>query len=462
MTCVNCQNKIEKRLRNTAGIKDAKVSYCRGAAEVTFDADLITQKDIAAIIQELDYTVLAEDERQAPGTNRVIGLLVIIIALYLFLQQFGILNLFVPSRLAETEMGYGMLFVIGLITSIHCLAMCGGINLSQSIPHEGETAGKSRFSTFGPTFLYNIGRVISYTVVGFVVGALGAAISFSNTLQGVLKLVAGLFMIIMGLNMLGIFPWLRKLTPRLPKIFAAKIDEEKSKSKGPLLVGLLNGLMPCGPLQSMQIYALSTGSPFAGALSMFLFSLGTVPLMFGLGALSSALGKRSTRKVITAGAVLVVVLGLSMLSQGWSLAGFSLPRLIADRSVDAPATDSGIKIEDGVQLVKSTLSSGRYPSITVQAGKPVRWTIDAPPGSINGCNYRIFIPEYSIEYQFKPGENVIEFTPTKEGRFSYSCWMGMIRSSINVVKEGTELSAGDDAAAAQTPPADSGLPLCCQ
>jgi hypothetical protein len=227
----------------------------------------------------------------------------------------------------------------------------------------------------------------------------------------------------MGVNMLGIFPALRKLAFRLPKLRAG--------SKSPLIVGLLNGLMPCGPLQAMQIYALSTGSPAKGALSMFLFSLGTVPLMFGLGALSSVLGKKFYHKVMTAGAALVVVLGLSMFSQGWSLSGFGLP-------FDAEATasaqgESAVKIENGYQVVNSTLQPGRYPAIRVQDGIPVRWVIDAPKGSVNGCNNSMIIPEYGIEYSFRTGENVIEFVPEGPGTFRYSCWMGMIRSTITVL-----------------------------
>jgi len=72
--------------------------------------------------------------------------------------------------------------------------------------------------------------------------------------------------------------------------------ERQRGNKGPFTVGLLNGLMPCGPLQAMQIYALSTGNPLKGALSMLLFSLGTVPLMFGLGALGSLLSRRLRKK----------------------------------------------------------------------------------------------------------------------------------------------------------------------
>lgn len=440
MTCVNCQNKIEKKLRNTAGVKSVKVSYNEGSADITYDTDIISLKDITAIIHKMDYEVLPDSSRKAPDTNQAIGLMIIIISLYILLQQFGILNFLVPSQLAQTNMSYGMLFVIGLITSVHCVAMCGGINLSQCLPKSESTAKDiTPLSSLRPTFLYNLGRVCSYTIVGFLVGALGMVFTFSNTMQGVLKLIAGVFMIIMGINMLGIFPWLRRFNPRMPRIFSRKINQEKSSSHGPFWVGLLNGLMPCGPLQAMQIYALSTGNPLTGALSMFLFSLGTVPLMFGLGALGSLLSKKFTHKIMTVGAVLVVVLGLSMISQGFSLSGVSISAALPSASTESSGKTDSIKIENGVQIVESTLSSGRYPAITVQANTPVKWTITAPDGSINGCNYKILIPEYNISYEFQPGENVIEFTPIKTGKVAYSCWMGMIRSSITVVDSSEDI-----------------------
>lgn len=445
MTCVSCQNKIENKLRNTAGINSTRVNYSSGLVDIVYDNDIITLKDITKIIEKLDYNVLSDDKHQVSDTKRIIGLIIIITSLYLFLQQLGVLNLLAPSQLADVSMGYAMLFVIGLLTSLHCVAMCGGISLSQCIPRNETGEGNASFSTLRPTFLYNLGRVLSYTAIGFVVGGLGSVVAFSNTVQGLLKLFAGVFMVIMGVNMLGIFPWIRKFAPRLPSVLFRGLDRKKFESKSPLFVGLLNGLMPCGPLQAMQLYALSTGSPFAGAISMLLFSLGTVPLMFGLGALSSALGKKFTSKVMTAGAVLVVVLGMSMFSQGWGLSGWSLPQFLpGSLSSKSSTSESNITVEDGVQIVNSTLSSGEYPSITVEAGLPVKWIIDAPQGSINGCNNRIFIPEYDIEYQFKTGENIIEFTPSKTGAFPFSCWMGMIRSTIQVVEPGTDISAANN------------------
>lgn len=451
MTCVNCQNTIQRKLKNTAGIKKANVSYSKGTADITYDSDIISLHDICAIIEKLGYKVQKDGRRTNKDILKTILVLLIIVSLYMLLQRFNVLNLLVPGQLADTKMGYGMLFVIGLITSVHCIAMCGGINLSQCIPQD--TAGgsqKSSFSAFGPAVLYNLGRVISYTVIGFLLGGIGMLLGGGSAaglpvfLQGILKLIAGVFMVIMGINMLGIFPWLRRLNPHMPKFLAAKIGTQKNKNNRPLIVGLLNGLMPCGPLQSMQIVALAAGNPFVGALSMFLFSLGTVPLMLGLGFGVSALGKKFTGKVMNVGAVLVVVLGLAMLSQGATLSGLILPKEIpassdnAAASEEEPAGDTGIQIIDGKQVVNSTLLPGGYPDITVRVNTPVKWTIDAPAGSINGCNYRMLLPEYSIEYDFQEGENIIEFTPAETGTFPYSCWMGMIRGNI-IVTDNNEI-----------------------
>ncbi len=435
MSCVSCENRIERTLNQTTGIEKAMVSYSNGTAQISYDSNIITIDDIVRVIEDLDYEIIDESDTHKNNTsniNKILGSIIVILGLYLFMNRLGLFNLFNFFPQAEEGMGYGMLFIIGLLTSVHCVAMCGGINLSQCIPQAAKQKGQDgKFTSLRPSLQYNLGRVLSYTVIGGIVGALGSVISFSGSFRGVIQLIAGVFMVIMGLNMLNIFPWLRKLNPRMPKIFAKKIRKEKN-SNSPLYVGLLNGLMPCGPLQAMQLYALSTGDPLKGALSMLLFSLGTVPLMFGLGALSSILSQKFTKKVMSAGAILVVVLGVSMFSNGLSLSGFAFAA-----SPFSQSTSSNVaKIQDGVQIVNTNLNSGRYEPIAVQAGIPVKWTITAESGSINGCNNRIYIPEYGIEKRFEYGENIIEFTPDKAGTYSYSCWMGMIRSTITVFEEG--------------------------
>jgi plastocyanin domain-containing protein len=185
--------------------------------------------------------------------------------------------------------------------------------------------------------------------------------------------------------------------------------------------------------------------------------------MFALGAASGILsgvrGQAFSRRVMQIGAVLVAAMGLTMFANGWNLAGLDNPLdRVAGSAVPAsinPAAGSFAPvIQNGVQIVNSTLFPGRYPAITVQQGIPVRWTINAPQGSINGCNNRFIVREYCIEHTFSPGANVIEFLPERTGRFSYSCWMGMIRSSITVVAEGEA-----DAPAPSIAPAGVDIPV---
>jgi sulfite exporter TauE/SafE/copper chaperone CopZ/plastocyanin domain-containing protein len=491
MTCINCQNRIERTLKSAVGVEDASVNFNTGSAVVAYNASVITVTEITAAVEKLGYQVLGPGKSpNAASFLDITGTLVIILALYMLLRGVGIGALTSAFPLAEAGMGYGMLFVIGLVTSVHCAAMCGGINLSQCIAvpspgargyaAEGEPDGGAaplRRVLF-PAILYNGGRLVSYTAVGVIVGTLGSVVSVSGRFQGLVQLAAWVFMIIMGINMLGFFrgsvgAMLRRFNLHMPKIFARKIDDQRAAAKNPLFIGLLNALMPCGPLQAMQLYALSTGSPAAGGISMFLFCLGTIPLMFGIGALGGVLsntarGPAFTRRVSQAGAVLITVMGMTMFSYGFGLSGFNFNFMDRIGAIVNPfASGTGGSgggtnaaftpiIENGVQIVNSTLSGGRYPAITVQQGIPVRWTISAPQGSINGCNNRMIIREYGIEHRFTPGENIIEFTPERTGRFSYSCWMGMIRSSITVVAQGQSTA---ELAEPDTAPAPAGVSI---
>ena len=467
MTCINCKKAIENGLGNITGVESVSVNYKTGKCEITIDTRLVGWKDIFNAIENLGYTV---GNNKKTDLINIVSIVVIIVSLYYFLEQTGLLNLLNFEKVADSTMGFGMLFVIGLMTSVHCIAMCGGINVSQCLSEN------KKFSGLYPV-MYNLGRVVSYTVIGFVLGfagmlfGTGENLGVSSIIQGLIKSFAGIYMVIMGVNMLGFVPQIKRLTFHLPNF----IGKFRVKNSQPFVVGLLNGFMPCGPLQSIQLVALATGNPFTGGLSMFAFSLGTVPLMLGLGSLVSVLGKRFTDRMMTVGAILVTVMGLAMVSQGASLTGMiksenlmvivvmlafmciveninfnkrqvktvSLmiilfigiftSRFMAINYV-SENDESSYHMENGVQVVESQLASGKYPSIKVKKDVPVRWIINAPDGGINGCNYKIYINSYGIEHTFQKGENIIEFTPTKSESIGYSCWMGMIKGNINVVE----------------------------
>jgi len=443
MSCTNCENRIENALKKLDGVVKVKAVYSSSNVYITYDANVIRLERIIRAIEEQDYTVMDKPETESvTGTNgkkaaggrisagRLLGIGIILLAFYLVIEKTAGFN-FIPE--INQSMGYGILFVVGFLTSLHCIAMCGGINLSQCVSYRADDGDYGRLSKIKPGLLYNCGRVVSYTVIGGIAGALGTVIGFSGTARGIVAVAAGIFMVIMGLNMLNVFPRLRKLNPRTPKIFGEKIYSGRGKY-GPLFVGLLNGLMPCGPLQAMQIYALGTGSFTAGALSMFMFSIGTVPLMFGFGAVSSIIGRKFTHKMMKLSAVLVIVLGVVMANRGLALSGLSIPYF--SFGTGSSSQVSGVaRVQDGVQTVTTRLSPGRYEPITVQKGVPVKWVIQARKDDINGCNNEIVIPEFKVRKKLKTGENIIEFTPAETGTFVYSCWMGMIRSRITVVDD---------------------------
>lgn len=450
MTCTSCEIRIENALKKMKGIVEAEAVYSSSKVYITYDLNRTGLDKIIEVIENLDYKVITKPDDlnivAYSGTkvkrndsilvNQLLGVGIIIVALYLINKNTVGFN-YIPQ--INLNMGYGILFVVGLLTSLHCIAMCGGINLSQCISYRFERSDPSKISKMKPSLLYNAGRVISYTIIGGIVGALGSAISFSGTAKGIVAVISGVFMVIMGLNMLNIFPWLRKLNPRMPRIFGNKIHNNNGKNS-PFYIGLLNGLVPCGPLQAMQIYALGTGSFIAGASSMLFFSLGTVPLMFGFGALSSFLSGKFTHRMMKFSAVLVIALGVIMLNRGLNLSGFGFT---SEAYASTEASGNVSKIEGNVQMITTTLDSGSYTPFIVQKGIPVKWTIKANKSDLTSCNGILTVPRYGIQKKLVPGNNLIVFTPAEEGNITYTCWMGMISSNIKVVSDVRKVSNSD-------------------
>lgn len=418
MFCSNCELKIENKLLKLNGISKVEASFNNQEVKVTYEKNIISQEEIEKTISKLDYKVV-KDKKTKINTQSIC-ILIIILAIYVTCNHLGLLNIFNIFPIVEDSMGYGMIFVVGLLTSVHCIAMCGGINLSQSV-----SSAQNNVKIFTFNFNYNFGRIISYTLVGGIVGAIGSVISFNGAFKGAVAIVAAFFMIIMAINMLGIFPSFRKFNVRMPKKVAIFLNNSK-KGKSSFYIGLINGLMPCGPLQTMQLYALSKASFIGGAISMFLFSLGTVPLMFTFGVISSKLNKKFAEKMLTVSAIIIFILGLGMLNTGLSLSGLKI-------NIKTNNYENMAEMVDDYQQIKTTIDYGSYEPITVKKGIPVKWIINVPAEKINGCNNEIIIPKYNIDLKLKVGENIIEFTPYEEGIINYSCWMGMINSTITVI-----------------------------
>ncbi len=447
MTCAHCETRVVKAAKKIRGVTSAKASFSKRSLELTYDPSIADESAlndaITTAVSHEGYKVLGVAKDRQPVT-KVIPIALIVFALYLLLRYTVGFDFFGYIPKIDSTISLSALFVTGLFTSVHCIAMCGGINLSQSV---GSGAGK-RASLRGP-LLYNLGRVVSYTVIGGVVGALGSVLFLSETIKAVILALAALGMLLMGLGMLGWLPsW---LVPRAPAFLSMRAGKAGA-GKGPLVVGLLNGFIPCGPLQAMQLYALATGSALTGALSMLLFSLGTVPLMLGAGAIFSTLKGKFAYAVQRVSAILVVFFAVVMAASAVSLSGLRPAAAVdAPQAASAPAaqekgTDSLMRqaidkgyipanLEKGVQKVNADLNPYVYPFIIVQKGVPVEFTITADEENITGCNQTVVFPQYNVKKALKSGDNVITFTPEESGIVSYTCWMGMVDGRILVVDD---------------------------
>ncbi|MBQ8328218.1 MAG: sulfite exporter TauE/SafE family protein [Lachnospiraceae bacterium] len=417
MFCTNCERKVQDALLSLPGVQSTDASFAEETVTVIYDEKQVSSRLLKQEIEKLGYEIVSDNSRYI----QIVSILIILLALYVIAGHLGWTRVFHIFPNIEASLDLGMLFVIGLLTSVHCIAMCGGINLTQST-----MAAKGGAGVVRSNLAYNIGRVISYTVIGGIVGGIGSVVSFSGALKGAVTVAVGIIMILMALSMLGVFRPLRKLSLHLPAGLYRKLSGSAA-GRSSLVIGLLNGLMPCGPLQSMQIYALSTGSIIRGALSMLLFSLGTVPLMLGLGVFSGGLNRKRAGIMLTVSAILVFVMGIHMTENGLALSGISL--------ASGSRNESAVMAEyfGDTQYVKTKVDYGSYEAFTVRKGIPVEWTIEVPEGKLNGCNGEIVVPAFDLSIKLHEGENTVSFTPNDVGTIPYSCWMGMIKSSINVV-----------------------------
>lgn len=444
MTCTSCEKRIENSVKKINGVKNVKADYTKETLEIEYDNKLCSIEEIKKLIRKIGYST------ESSSNLGFIGILIIIFVIFtLGLRTSGF---DMESKLNNTS--YAFLFVVGIFTSIHCVGMCGGIMISQSLSFAKES--KSKLESITPSLLYNLGRVLSYSILGGLIGGIGSVFSLSITAKAFIQIFAGLFMVIMGLNISG-FKLFRKFSIKIPNF----LSKYKRKFNSPFLVGFLNGFMPCGPLQTMQLFALGTGSALKGALSMFIFALGTVPLMLTFGAISGFLSKGYTKKLLKFSGVLIIVLGLIMSNRGLSLSGININPLsyvMASSFNSNSSTDSSKAIlEDGVQIINMTANNNGYsPNVFyVQKGVPVKWVINGE--SLNYCNNSIVVNSLNIQQKLKSGENLIEFTPTDKD-INFSCWMGMIRGVIKVVDD---LDSTDTSKYDPSLPSASNGPSCC-
>ncbi len=202
----------------------------------------------------------------------------------------------------------------------HCIGMCGGIVLAYStIKIEPQS---SKVSKSVAHLLYSFGRVFTYSILGAIFGAIGGVVTFSNNANGALLIFAGIAMVLAGLSLMGKIKFLTLIEHSFSSssiyknAFKSVLNSKSNLSF--FLLGMLNGLLPCGFVYFFAITAASTASPVYGAIVMAVFGLSTVPAMFGLGFLTSLTSATSFRNMMMSlASIAVIIYGVYTIYNGY-------------------------------------------------------------------------------------------------------------------------------------------------
>ncbi|MBI2021874.1 sulfite exporter TauE/SafE family protein [Candidatus Daviesbacteria bacterium] len=346
-------------------------------------------------------------------------------------------------------MNLWLIFLTGLtVGGLTCMVVQGGLLASTIAAREEEDLleGKKRKHTLWPILAFLVAKLLAYTLLGFFLGWFGASLSLSDSARVILQVIASIYMLLIAFNLLNLHPIFRYAVIQPPR-FLTKLVRNQSKSKevfAPALLGLLTIFIPCGTTLAIEAFAISSGNPWLGAIIMAVFVLGTSPLFFILGFLTTRLGDAFHAKFFKVAAILVIYLGLSSLNGALILAGSPITwQTIASYipiEIDLNASDSSedsnslVKLIDGVQTASiKVMPTGYSPNfIRVKSGLPVKLNL-ATQGGL-GCTSSFRIPKLGISRElYSKGSDSVEFTPQNKGKLTWTCSMGMYFGTIEII-----------------------------
>jgi len=312
MHCKSCVLLTESELKEFPYISDVKVSLKSNLVEITGDfGDKILEEvaeELSVVLKPHGYTLSVQkiDTQNLPKANWrefkiAIPITVLFVLFYIILQKIGLIDLVNTSG----NISLGTVFVIGIVASLSsCMAVVGGLLLSVSANFAKE--GKN----IKPQLMFHISRIIFFFVLGGAIGALGSIFQLNTFGTFILGFTIAIVMLFLGINLLDVFPWAKRLQIGMPK-FLSKHSIGFSKlnhSLTPLLVGIATFFLPCGFTQSMQIYTLTTGSFMKGALVMLSFALGTLPVLALISFGSFSFSKNPKAGIFFKVAGLIIIL----------------------------------------------------------------------------------------------------------------------------------------------------------
>lgn len=446
MHCASCEVLIEKRLLKKENIKSVEASVSQGRVTMEYTGGKLTLAEINKIFKEDNYSffdapISSEQAPRSGGFFRNFFWAFVIIILFLFLNKSSfssVINVSSSSSLFA-------FFMLGILAGCSaCAALVGGLVLSMSKQWFSLYSVKATWKEkMQPHLMFNAGRILSYGILGALLGKIGGGLQVSASLASVLVIVISFLMLFLGLQMLGLKA-LKNFQVTMPKFITRRVaDETKFKGKQmPFIMGALTFFLPCGFTLTAQGLALLSGNAWQGGLIMAFFALGTAPslLLIGLSSVKIASKPHLTGQFLKTAGVLVLFFGLFNVNSQFNALGIPSLNDLGKRIVNSRQTvrsESDLPpIINGKQVIRMKASSSGYVPdyFKVRAGVPVRWEIKDVGTS--GCTNAVLARGlFTGQISLQPGKTSIkEFTPKKAGRYKFSCWMGMVNGIIDVVE----------------------------
>lgn len=441
MHCRSCEILIEENLKEIDSIRSVDISYKIGEATIYYGGNTPPTLQIHKVINDSGYSVGVDEalpfitRNKKEYVNLGIAFLFLTVAYFVF-RGLGLTNLNLTPDISSPS--WGLIVLIGVVAGFSsCMALVGGLSLGLSTKFIESHPTATSAEKFRPHLFFILGRILSYALLGGVLGMIGAVFQLSSTASGIVTILVGVVMLIMGLQLINIFPRLTKFKLTLPKSISKALGiNTKSKEYNhgqAMIMGAFTFFLPCGFTQAMQLYAISTGTFGFGALVMGLFALGTAPGLLSIGGVTSLVQGEFKEKFFKAAGLAVIFFGLFNLNNGYTLANLSVGGTNRNSSnLETVINDPNVTLENGVQVVRMTESNSGYSpnKFSVKKGVPVKWIIDAK--APYSCASVILVPKLKIQKFLSAGENIVEFTPTETGTLPFSCSMGMYTGVFNV------------------------------
>lgn len=324
MHCSACTILVEETFKELPHIESVKVLLAKRQVIITgkfADTPEKIAEELTNVVRNHGYTISVEKNTHTVVWEDFVYAVPIAFALivaFLLLQKTGL-----TSFITSSQVSYGTAFIIGLIASVSsCLAIVGGLVLSLSASSAKE-GGTWRTQT-----LFHAGRLGGFFVLGGVVGMLGSSFHLGITATSALSIIVALVMLVLGINLLEVFHFTKKLQITMPALFSKHLmrGSRHDHYLAPALIGIGTFFLPCGFTQSMQLYALSTGSFTRGSLTMLVFALGTLPMLALLSFGSLNIAHKPWKGIFfkTAG-IMVILLALFNGMNALAVAGIINP-----------------------------------------------------------------------------------------------------------------------------------------